>query len=40
MIFIDFLKMIFIDFDIFLKISIDFYRVCKYIDDFYFKRLL
>ena len=45
MTFIDFFKMMtFIEFDRFLKTSIDFYRVCKYICmtfiDFYFKRLL
>ena len=44
MTFIDFFKMmIFIEFDIFLKTFIDFYKVCKYIDGFhrlFFKRFL
>ena len=48
MIFIDFFNMIFIDFDIFLKTSIDFVEfvnvlmtfILKDFYDFYFKRLL
>ena len=43
MIFIDFFEMmIFIEFDIFLNTYIDFYKVCKFMDDlhFYFKRFL
>ena len=41
MIFINFFKvMTFIEFDRFLKTSVDICRVCKCIDDFYFKRLL
>ena len=36
MIFIEFFKMItFIEFDRFFKTSIDFYRVCKCMDDFH-----